>query len=60
MMKTWEQRGKDFDDWCAFAGKATHQLGLLIMVVVGTVVVVASTAAVSILGVIELWRRLTQ
>ena len=60
MTKTWDQRGKYFDDWCAFAGKVTHQIGLLLLMSVGLLVAVISTAAVSVLGVIELWRRLTQ
>ena len=60
MMKTCKQREKEFDEWFALAGKVTHQTGWLIMTWVGMLVAVASTVAVSVLGVIDLWRRLTQ
>ncbi len=59
-MSDWKQIEKNFDQKCAFAGKATHQIGWLIMTWVGMLVVVISTTVVSILGLAELWRRLTQ
>jgi len=59
-MKTWEQRGKEFDDWCAFAGKATHQGGLLFLIFLGVTVTVVTITAVSVLGVIDLLHRLTK
>jgi hypothetical protein len=57
-MSDWRQREMSFAEWCAFAGKVAHQIGLLIMVIVGVVVAVISVTAVSVLGVVELWRRL--
>jgi len=57
-MKNWKQREKEFDEVFAFAGKVTHQIGWLIMMWVGMLVVVVSTTAVSVLGVQELLRRL--
>jgi hypothetical protein len=59
-MKTWEQREKEFDDWCSYANNASHQFGLLALKFVGLAVAVISTTAVSVLGVVELWRKLTQ
>lgn len=56
----WKQREKNFDEKCAFANKVTHQIGLLIVIWVGLLVAIISTTAVSLLGVVELWRRLTQ
>jgi len=59
-MSDWRQREMRFDEWCAFAGKVTHQVGLLVMMVVGIIVVIVSTTAVSALGVVALWQRLKQ
>jgi hypothetical protein len=55
-----KKRGEELNAWCDFAGKATHQIGLLLVIVVGSVVAVISTTAVSVLGVLDLWHRLTR
>ncbi len=60
MMKTCKQREKELDEWFVLAGKAIHQTGWLIMVFVGMLVAVVSITVVSVLGVIDLWRKLTQ
>jgi hypothetical protein len=60
MIGNWKQREKEFDEAFAFAGKVTHQIGWLIMMWVGMLVVVISTTAVSILGVLDLCRRLSR
>jgi TRAP-type C4-dicarboxylate transport system permease large subunit len=59
-MNDLREREMKFDEWCAFANKAMHQIGLLVMMVVGITVVIVSTTAVSALGVVALWQRLKQ
>ena len=58
-MTKWKRKEKQFDELFAFIGKATHQLGFLVMMWVGMLAVVATTVVVSVLGVQELLRRLT-
>ena len=57
-MKNWKQREEEFDEVFAFASKLTHQVALLILIVVGLLGSVVSTTAMSVIGVQELLRRL--
>jgi hypothetical protein len=57
-MRDWKRKQKNFDEICDSVRRSSHQVGFLIVEIVGIVVAVISVTAVSVLGVVELWRRL--